>query len=135
MTFIAVLLVLTLIGLLVTIGYIIAVALSFRKVPSRIAGMAAPTKDHAVELINTGKGIAEVAELRYKGYAKHGTRIFNSVKTTASDVGDAAKSVNISDAAYTIKKAAETVTAAQEGLAAAKAVLDMLGKNTKGNAS
>jgi hypothetical protein len=93
--------------------------------------MTTPTKNSAIEVFNTGKGIAEVGKIRYNGSVKHGARIYSSVKNTAGDFGTAAKSVNVGDAAGAVRKAAETINAAQESLAAAKAVLDILGRSAK----
>lgn len=131
MDIIAGLLVVTLVGLIVAIGTIIAVALSFRKLPARVTAMTENTKNKAVELVNTGKGIAEVGKLRYTGYVKHGTRIYTAVKETSDQVGTAAKSVDVDQARSTIKNAAAAMSAAQEGLAAAKAMLDLIANTQK----
>jgi len=131
MTAIAILLVIALIGFLVAIGSIIAVVLSFRKLPGRIKEMTAAPTNSAVEVLNTGKGIYEVGKIRYDGYVKHGTRIVNAVKETSDELGTAAKSVDVNGAADTIKKAAISINAAQEGLSALKAVLEALSQAQK----
>ena len=80
MEVIAVLFVLTLIGLFVTIGLIIAGALNFGKDGKRAMALVQPSRDSVVEIINTGKGIGLKGQIRYNGYVKHGKRIFTVVK-------------------------------------------------------
>jgi hypothetical protein len=128
MTFIAVFFILALVGLVVTIGFIIAGALYFKNLTKRLMTMIAPTKDCAIELVNTSKGIGEKGKARYHGYAKHGSRIVNTVRSTADDVGKAAKSMDVDGARNKMRSAAETVRAAQNGISAAKVVLDILNK-------
>jgi hypothetical protein len=130
MTFIAILLIIALAAFVVTIGFIIAVALNFRKVPTRIMKIVAAPQASTISLINTGKGIAEAGKRRYDGYVKHGTRIVETVQTTSEQVGAAAKSVNVEEAASTLKSVAASLDAAQDGLAAAKAILNILSKSS-----
>jgi hypothetical protein len=131
MTVIAALFVIALIGLLVSICFIIAVALNFRTLPGRIARLVEPPKASATALFNTGKGIAQTGKRRFDGYTKQGKRIAAAVKQSADEVGTAAKSVNVNDAKSTLKAAAASINAAQEGLATAKAVLDILSRSKK----
>ena len=129
MVVIAALLIIALIGLFVAIGFIIAVVLSFRKLPNRIVTMVEPSKNSSVELYNTGKGIYEVGKIRCKGYAKQGTRIAAAIKTTSDQVKTAAQSVDVKGAKSTLRQAAATLNAAQESLAAVRAIIDILGRS------
>ena len=131
MFIIALLLVVALIGLFVTIGFIIAGAVNFGKDGKRLAAMIAPVSDSAVEIVNTGKGIAEKGKIRFAGYAKHGKRIYVAVKETSDEVGGAARSIDIEQAKTSFTQAAESLTAAQEALGAAKTILELLNKTSK----
>jgi hypothetical protein len=126
MIVITILLVIALIGLFVTIGFIIAGALNFVKDGKRLGHMLQPTRDHAVELINTGKGIGVKGQIRYAGYSKHGKRIYSSVRTTAEEVTAAAKSVDIEGARQSLQQGAKSLSSAQEILKVAKILAELL---------
>jgi hypothetical protein len=129
MLFIAVLFVIALIGLFVTIGLIIAGAMSFVKAGKRAASMVEPVKNNVIEIVNTGKGIGLKGKIRYDGYVKRGKRIYTSVKETADEVGAAARTVDVDGAKTAFQQAASSIGAAQEALAAAKAVADIFAKS------
>jgi hypothetical protein len=128
MEILAIFFVIALVGLFVTIGLIIAGALNFGKDGKRVLAMIEPPKNSAIEIFNTGKGIAAKGQIRYNGYIKHGTRIYVAVKESADEVGAAAKTVNVDEAKSTFEKATATLGTAKEALKVAKVLMELFEK-------